>query len=233
MVKRENKKVNKQENNKTKRNRKGQKKKRAKNVNQSNKQKGGKKEWQNEYKMGGKKGEVSGKLLRYAIGRMSDAWKSSCKLLGDASGQRCGQGRPYRRPQCSIHRAGPCVLPAFLQTKWQTPAAPVVSRTKGTKVHPAALQIETRCVSFFDSATLAARPGSAAGRPLDGASGWTIEISTAVGVAYRPVTWMSAGRRSQSGVGEMWGTVTSVLTPRPRSPSAACSVGIRLCMSTL
>ena len=136
---------------------------------------------------GRKKGEVSGKLLRYAIGRMSDAWKSSCKLLGDASGQRCGQGRPYRRPQCSIHRAGPCVLPAFLQTKWQTPAAPVVSRTKGTKVHPAALQIENLCVSFFDSATLAARPGSAAGRPLDGASGWTIEISTAVGVAYRPV----------------------------------------------
>ena len=56
MVKRENKKVNKQENNKTKRNRKGQKKKRAKHVNQSNKKKGGKKEWQNEYKMGGKKG---------------------------------------------------------------------------------------------------------------------------------------------------------------------------------
>ena len=97
----------------------------------------------------------------------------------------------------------------------KAPAAPVVSKTKGTNVHPAALQIEELCDSFFASASLAARPGSAAGRSLDGASGWTIEMSTAVGVASRPVTWMSAGRRSPSGVGKIWGTVTSVLTPRP------------------
>ena len=175
--------------------------------------------------------------MRCAIGRMSDAWKSSCKLLGEASGQRCGQGRLDRRSsglnvQFIAQGLAFCQL-CFTNEVAKAPAAPIVSRTKGTKIHPAALQIEELCVSFFASATLAARPGSAAGRSLDGASGWTIEISTAVGVAYRPVTWMSAGRRSQSGVGEMWGTVTSVLTPRPRSPSAACSVGIRLCMSTL
>ena len=77
MVKRENKKVNKQENNKTKRNRKGQKKKRAKNVNQSNKQKGGKKEWQNEYKMGGKKGRC---LENYCATPLA-----GCRMLGKAA----------------------------------------------------------------------------------------------------------------------------------------------------
>ena len=125
-----------------------------------------------------------------------------------------------QRPQCSIHRTGPCVLLALvLQTKWQRHLQhPVLYRTKGTNFHPAALQIEELCVSIFASASLVSRPGSAAGRSLDGASGWTIKISTAVVVASIPVTWMSVGRRSQSGVDKMWGRLLQFCHRGPNIP---------------
>ena len=118
----------------------------------------------------------------------------------------------------SSHRAMRFASVGFTNEVAKAPATPVCYRTKGTNVHPAALQIEELCVSFFASASLVSRPGSAAGRSLDGASGWTIEISTAVVVASIPVTWMCVGRRSQSGVGKMWGRLLQVCHRGPNIP---------------
>ena len=111
--------------------------------------------------MGRQKRGLSRYLMRYAVA-------AGCRMLGKAAAS-C-----LATPLASVadkvdqiedlaasmftHRAGPCVLPAFLQSG-KGACSTVVSRTKGTKVHPAALQKDELCVSFF------AAPGSPSAFP--------------------------------------------------------------------